>query len=94
MKKLILKLRTLAGPLSVVAIAFAVWSFRSHLFSKSTESIIAAKNTSNSKTEKQTVLEVGEKARKNLGLIVAQAKLQTQWRSVFIPGEIADQSGL
>lgn len=94
MKNLILKLRTFAGPLLIVAIAFAIWHFRSHLFTRSTEATPAAKNASKGKAEKQTVLEVGEKARKNLGLIVAPAKLQTQWRSVLIPGEIADQPGL
>jgi len=94
MKNFKLKIRTLAGPLLVVAIAFAVWSFRVQLFPRSTEGSPAAKSATSNKSERQTVLEVGEQARKNFGLIVAPAKLQDQWRSVLIPGEIADQPGL
>ena len=93
MKRLIVKLRVLVGPLLVMSIAFAAWSFRGQLFLGSKEKT-AAKNDSRNKAERQTILEVGEQARKNLGLIVAPAKPQNQWRSVLIPGEIADQPGL
>jgi len=94
MKNLIPKRRVLSGSILVIAIAVAVWSFRVQLFSRSTEVAPAAKSASSNKAERQTVLEVGEQARKNLGLIVAPAKPQDQWRSVLIPGEIADQPGL
>ena len=94
MKKYFMQLRTLTGPLLIIAIAFASWSFRTQLFPRSREVTQSAENLSTGKTEKQTVLEVGGRARKNLGIIVAQAKLQSQWRSVSIPGEIADQPGL
>ena len=93
MKSLIVKLRALVGPLLVITLAFAAWSFRSQLFLGSKVGT-AAKNDSRNKAERQTVLEVSKQARKNLGLIVAPAKPQNQWRSVLIPGEIADQPGL
>ena len=93
MKSLIVKLRALVGPLLVMSIAFAAWSFCGQLFLGSKEKT-AAKNDSRNKAERQTVLEVSKQARKNLGLIVAPAKPQNQWRSVLIPGEIADQPGL
>ena len=89
-----MKLSFLAGCLLIIAIAFTAWSFRLQLFPATREITQSAENASKSKTEKQTVLEVGEQARKNLGLIVAPAKLQNHWRSVLIPGEIADQPGL
>ena len=39
-------------------------------------------------------LELGEQARENLELVAKPAKLQDYWRTVLIPGEIADRPGI
>lgn len=44
--------------------------------------------------EKPRILELSQQARKNLGLVVKPAKLQSYWRTVQIPGEIADRAGV
>jgi len=44
--------------------------------------------------EKPRVLELSAQARKNLGLVSRPARLQTYWRTILIPGEIADRPGL
>ena len=87
-------LRDLIGPLVVIALLASVWVFRDRLLPTTQDAASEAKASTGKKVEKQTVLEVGEQARKNLSLVVAPAMLQNHWRSVLIPGEIADQPGL
>lgn len=44
--------------------------------------------------EKPRILELSPQARQNLGLVARPAKLQSYWRTVQIPGEIADRAGV
>jgi cobalt-zinc-cadmium efflux system membrane fusion protein len=94
MKQLIQIARLLAGPAIIVAVAFAAWTFRDQLFPKSEPQSETAAGTSADSAEKQTVLEISAQARKNLELVSKAARPQTYWRSVLIPGEVADRPGL
>lgn len=87
-------LRTLIGPATVVVVVAAIWFFRDRLFSVSEPATETSANATDKSSEKQTVLEISSQARKNLGLVSKAAKPQTYWRSVLIPGEIADRPGL
>jgi biotin carboxyl carrier protein len=46
-----------------------------------------------SKASKPNILSLSPQARKNLGLVAKPARLQSYWRSVLIPGEVADRPG-
>jgi cobalt-zinc-cadmium efflux system membrane fusion protein len=81
----------------IVGIAIAggaIWFASDSLFH--TEDGSAAPSASNTETsaEKASILEISAQARKNLGLVSKPAQLQSYWRSVLIPGEIADRPGL
>jgi len=52
-----------------------------------------ATTTSAPKSELQ-ILELGEQARKNLNLIVKPARLTEYWRTITIPGVVADRPGI
>ena len=87
-------IKLLAGPAIVLAVFFALWTFRRQLFPQPT-----AVTASNSKPAaesrlKQTVLEISEQARKNLSLVAKPARAQLYWRTIVIPGEVADRPGL
>lgn len=82
------------GPALVIGVVALLWFFRADLFSGKQASDTPARKKSNESAEKQTVLEISEQARKNLGLVSKQAKPQEYWRSVLIPGEIADRPGV
>lgn len=88
-------LKSLAGPTIVIGVVVAMWFFRDSLFnlSEPTSSDATASETDQS-AEKQTVLEISAQARKNLGLVSKPAKSQEFWRTVLIPGEIADRPGI
>jgi len=88
-------LKSLAGPAIVIGVVVAMWFFRDSLFnlSEPTSSDATASETDQS-AEKQTVLEISAQARKNLGLVSKPAKPQEFWRTVLIPGEIADRPGI
>jgi multidrug efflux pump subunit AcrA (membrane-fusion protein) len=51
-------------------------------------------NAAATPVQKPKVLELSVQARKNLQLVSKPAQLQTYWRTVLIPGEIADRPGL
>lgn len=95
MKRTLQILKSLIGPAIVIGVVVALWFFRDSLFnlSEPTSAEATASETDKS-TEKQTVLEISVQARKNLGLVSAPAKPQEYWRSVLIPGEIADRPGI
>lgn len=86
--------RSLAGPVIIVAVAFAAWTFREQLFPRSEPQTEATTGPPKDSAEKQTVLEISAQARMNLELVSKAARPQTYWRSVLIPGEVADRPGL
>ena len=87
-------LKLAIGPAIIVSVIAALWYFRVELFlgKKTDETLNTKKSTETA--EKQTVVEISEQARKNLGLVSKPAKPQEYWRSVLIPGEIADRPGV
>ena len=88
-------LKTLTGPVVVIGVTAALWIFRDRLFSLSEPRLAETAATTTDQTgEKQTVLEISSQARKNLGLVSKRAKPQEYWRSILIPGEIADRPGV
>lgn len=93
MKRIVALMKSLVGPAIVVGVVVAIWFFRDRLFQTDDPS---TKATANAQTppEKQTVLEISPQARKNLSLASKPAKPQEYWRTVLIPGEIADRPGL
>jgi membrane fusion protein, heavy metal efflux system len=87
-------LKAFLGPALIVGVLTLLWFFRGELFNVKLSNTAEATKTNAEIAEKQTVLEISEQARKNLGLISKPAKPQDYWRSVLIPGEIADRPGL
>lgn len=87
-------LKLLAGPAILVSVALVVWTFRDRLFSVSPTQTDTAAGQTVVTAEKQVVLEISAQARKNLDLVSRAARPQTYWRSVLIPGEVADRPGL
>ena len=84
----------LVGPAIVVAVLFAGWTFRRQLFSQH-DTVTTSGDTPVAKSaEKQTVLEISEQARKNLSLKSMAARPRLYWRTVVIPGEVADRPGI
>lgn len=86
--------RTIIGPVAILAALALLWVFRTQIFQLSKEGGDLAGMPKKEVVEKQTVLEISERARKNLGLIAQAAKPTTYWRSIVIPGEIADRPGI
>ncbi|TWT78961.1 hypothetical protein CA13_03580 [Planctomycetes bacterium CA13] len=88
-------LKSLIGPVVVLLVLAAIWQFRNPLFPRHEQSPPnASLSQSNGLTEKQAILEITAQARKNLGLVAKPARPQSFWRTVLIPGEIADRPGL
>ena len=87
-------LKACLGPAIIVGVVALLWFFRADLFSGKKPSDTQSQKKPNESAEKQTVLEISEQARKNLGLVVKAAKPQEYWQSVLIPGEIADRPGV
>ncbi len=94
MNRLLTVGKSLVGPAIIVGVVATLWLFRDRLFvsKKISESVQAT--TPKASTEKQTVLEISAQARKNLRLVAKPARTQTYWRTVLIPGEIADRPGV
>ena len=88
-------LKTLTGPVIVIGVVVVLWFFRDRLFNSSEPTLAETTARATDKSnEKQTVLEISAQARKNLGLVSKPAKPQEYWRSILIPGEIADRPGV
>ncbi|QDV85756.1 efflux RND transporter periplasmic adaptor subunit [Planctomycetes bacterium TBK1r] len=94
MKHLISVLKALIGPAIIIGVVAALWFFRAEMFGSREVSETQTSSSSGESAEKQTVLEISSQARKNLGLVSAPAKPQAYWRSVTIPGVVADRPGL
>ncbi|QEG39301.1 efflux RND transporter periplasmic adaptor subunit [Roseimaritima ulvae] len=87
-------LTTLAAATITMAVVAALWYFRDPLFNAGPAVETPSASTAASPNEKQTVLEISTQARKNLGLVALAARPQAYWRTVLIPGQIADRPGL
>ena len=94
MNRLVSIAKSLAGPAILVAVLFAGWSFRKQLFPQQETADASDDKPAAKSTEKQTILEISEQARKNLSLTSKAARPQSYWRTVVIPGEVADRPGL
>ena len=87
-------LKALVGPAIIISVLAAIWFLRAELFDRREASETPTANPSGESAEKQTVLEISPQARKNLGLVSARATPQAYWRTVTIPGVVADRPGL
>ncbi|WP_442508819.1 efflux RND transporter periplasmic adaptor subunit [Novipirellula sp. SH528] len=87
-------LRAFIGPAIIMIAVAVIWFFRAELLGSHEASESPAEEQSSNPAEKQTVLEISTQARKNLGLVSAPARPQEYWRTVVIPGEVADRPGL
>ncbi|WP_253156910.1 efflux RND transporter periplasmic adaptor subunit [Stieleria tagensis] len=76
----------------IVAVA-TVWFYRNELWERHQANEASIKDPSEPTAEPQSVLEISEQARKNMGLVSAPARSQTYWRTVTIPGVVADRPG-
>lgn len=94
MKRFVSLLKALIGPAIIIGVVAAIWFFRAELFGSKPPDAAADTGNSGESAEKQTVLEISSQARKNLGLVAAAAKPQEYWRSVTIPGLVADRPGI
>lgn len=87
-------LKTIAGPMLILGVIGILWMMREQLFRHNDTTQATAANRHANFAEKQTVLEISSQARKNLRLVSKAVQPQTYWRTVVIPGEIADWPGL
>lgn len=94
MSRLVSIAKTLAAPAIVIAVLFIGWTFREQLFPQSETATTVADAPSRELAEEQTVLEISQQARKNLSLVSKPLRPQSYWRTVVIPGEVADRPGL
>ncbi len=77
-----------------VAVLFTAWTFREHFLEQPKVTSAAPEAGSVDLAQRQTVLEISQRARDNLSLVSKPARPQTYWRTVVIPGEVADRPGL
>ena len=85
---------SILGPSIVVAVLAAGWAFRGYFFPQTASVASSTAKPPAMSAKKQTVLEISEQARKNLSLKSMAARPQSYWRSVVIPGEVADRPGI
>ncbi len=87
-------IRAIAGPAIIFGVVGVLWLLRGQLFSRNDMKQSATTSKQADSGEKQSVLEISSQARKNLNLVSKAARPQSYWRTVVIPGEIADRPGL
>ncbi|MEO8269184.1 MAG: HlyD family efflux transporter periplasmic adaptor subunit [Aureliella sp.] len=87
-------IKLLVGPAIVLAVIFACWTFRRQMFPRQETTTAAESKSTLEPDGKQTVLEISEQARKNLSLVSKAVRPQSYWRTVVIPGEVADRPGI
>ncbi|TWU22392.1 HlyD family secretion protein [Novipirellula galeiformis] len=87
-------LNALLGPAIIIVVVAAIWFFRAELWGSHEAVETPTASPSGKSDEKQTVLEISGQARRNLGLVSKPARPQTYWRSVTIPGVVADRPGV
>lgn len=93
MKRLVSISKVLIGPLTIVVAVTVIWLFRAELFGGDQVESEAATRQSGGAAEAATVLEISDRARKNLDLVSAPARPAEYWRTVTIPGIVADRPG-
>lgn len=86
--------KVLAWPVIVVAVLLVGWMLRQQFFPPQETATAAVESPSAELAEEQTVLEISHQARKNLSLVSKAVRPQSYWRTVVIPGEVADRPGL
>ncbi len=84
--------KSLAGPLLVIAVVAALWAARDLLFT--TETIDEAAAESGEAGAELEILELGAQARKNLRLVAKSMRPTDYWRTITIPGAVADRPGV
>jgi len=87
-------IKLLTRPAIVVAVLSTGWAFRGYLFPQPASVALSTDKPAASSAEKQTVLEISEQAGKNLSLKSMAARPKSYWRTVVIPGEVADRPGI
>ncbi|MEM1067371.1 MAG: MchE protein [Planctomycetota bacterium] len=85
--------KSLLGPVIVLAVLGISWVYRDRILNTGETVVEEANENSRQTNEPQTVLEISPQARKNLNLIKKPVRPQAYWRSILIPGEIADRPG-
>ncbi|GAA5507890.1 MchE protein [Novipirellula caenicola] len=88
------RLNAFVGPTVIIIAVAVIWFYQDEWFGSGDVVDTSAATQSNASAEKQTVLEISAQARKNLGLVSKPARPQTYWRSVTIPGVVADRPGV
>ena len=86
-------MKSLAGPLLVVAVVAALWTARDRLFTTAETFDDAAAASSKGSGELE-ILELGAQARKNLQLVAKAMRPADYWRTITIPGAVADRPGV
>ncbi len=84
--------KSLAGPLFVVVVVAALWAARDRLFT--TEVKDDAASASSEPSSELEILELGAQARKNLQLVAKAMRPTDYWRTITIPGAVADRPGV
>ena len=86
-------MKSLAGPLLVVAVVAALWTARDRLFTTA-ETFDDAATASSEASGELEILELGAQARKNLQLVAKAMRPADYWRTITIPGAVADRPGV
>ncbi|QDV56837.1 efflux RND transporter periplasmic adaptor subunit [Rosistilla oblonga] len=86
--------KLLFGLALAAGVALTTWYFRDALPFTGGVPAVAKEDPPQPASEKQTILEISVQARKNLRLTSQPARPQTYWRSLQIPGKLADRPGV
>lgn len=78
------------NPIELIAIASGLMGLAK---AENIETPTVRDNEDSPRAGKPEILKLSPQARKNIGLVAKPAKLQSYWRSVLIPGEVADRPG-
>ncbi|MCS7465140.1 efflux RND transporter periplasmic adaptor subunit [Stieleria sp. ICT_E10.1] len=85
--------KSLVGPLLVIAVVAGLWAYRDSLF-ETTASEDNASSEAASGSGELEILELSVQARKNLKLRSKAARPTDYWRTITIPGMVQDRPGI
>ena len=85
--------KSLVGPLLVIAVVAGLWAYRDSLF-KTTGLEDDASSEAASGSGELEILELSAQARKNLKLRSKAARPTDYWRTITIPGMVQDRPGI
>ncbi|EMB16531.1 MchE protein [Rhodopirellula europaea 6C] len=85
--------KSLVGPLLVIAVVAGLWAYRDRLI-KTTASEDDASSEAASGSSELEILELSTQARKNLNLRSKAARPTEYWRTITIPGKVEDRPGI